>query len=89
MVRLPDVIATADDLRIVATIMKERNIQVPIYGYTIKNGFPRRVKAGIARPNNAGDDIEIEERNVTCAFVAISSIYPQIIEALQQHVKTA
>lgn len=89
MMRLPDTISTTDDLRIVATLMKERGIQVPIYGYTIKNGVQRNVKAGIARPNAAGDDIEIEERNVACAFVPISTIYPQIIVALHEHTKTA
>ena len=86
---LPDTISTTEDLRIVATLMKEYGIQVPIMGYTVKNGQQRSVKAGIARANAAGDDNEIEERNVACAFVPISSIYPQIINALHAHTKTA
>lgn len=86
---LPEVIRTDDDLRIVATIMKQEGITVPIKGYKIKNGKRVGTTYAYATANADGDDILLETHNVKDAAIAIFDIYAQIVEHIRKVRKSA
>ena len=87
---LPDMIMTPEDLKVVATMMLRMDAQIPIMGFKVYNGKQHSYKIGVARANDAGDDILIESRNIRePVAVCASTIYPQILQALRTQTKSA
>lgn len=87
---LPDEINTKDDLRTVATTMKQENMYIPIKGYRIKNGQKNEATYAYARANDTGDDILLETRNVRDpVFLPLWDVYPQLIDYINRRRITA
>ena len=86
---LPEVIRNTDDLKIVATILKQEALTVPIKGYKVKNGKRVGTTYAYARANDNGDDILLETHNVQDAAIAMFDIYAQIVSYIQKEVMSA
>lgn len=87
---LPNEIKTKDDLRIIASIMKQQGLSIPIKGYKEKNGENREATYAYARANENGDDILLETRNVRdSVFLPLWDIYPQLIAYIKRQRITA
>ena len=87
---LPEEIKTKDDLKKVATTMKQANLCIPIKGYRIKNGQKFEATYAFARSNESGDDILLETRNVRDPIILpLWDVYPQLIDYINRQRITA